>query len=81
MARGASEMSFQTSRYKRFLSSGDVLNTARTLRLIHGLLKTVLPNATTIGFKRLFSPEISLPSSTTALARFEKGNLSVALLA
>ncbi len=81
IARGASAMSFQTSRYKRFLSSGEVFNTARTLRLIQGLRKADLPIATTIGFKRLFSPEISLPSSTAALARFEKCNLSVALSA
>jgi hypothetical protein len=74
-------MSFQTSRYKRFLSSGEVFNTAKTLRLIHGLRKADLPTATITGFKRLFSPEVSLPSNRIALARFEKGNLSAALSA
>ncbi len=81
IARGESAMSFQTSRYKRFLSSGERFNTARTLRLIHGRRKADLPRATTIGFKRLLRPENNRPSETAALARFKKGNLAGALSA
>ena len=72
IARGESAISFQTSRYKRFLSSGELFNTARTLRLIQGRRNADLPMATTIGFSRLLKPENTLPSATTALARRQK---------
>ena len=71
-------MSFQTSRYKRFLSSGDVFNTARTLRLIQGLRKADLPILTTTGFNLCLRLEMSLPSETTALARCKNDDLTKA---
>ena len=64
MARGDSAMSFQTSRYKRFLSSGERFNTASTLRLIQGRRSADLPTATTKGFNRLLTPLSSRPSFT-----------------
>ena len=81
IARGESVMSFQTTRYKRVLSSGERFKTASTLRLIHGRRKADLPIATTKGFKRLLMPEKNLPSKIAALARFEKGNCTGALAA
>jgi hypothetical protein len=74
-------MSFQTSRYKRFLSSGELFKIVRTLSLIHGRRKADLPMATTKGFKRLLTPENNRPSETAALARFKKGNLAGAFSA
>jgi hypothetical protein len=74
IARGDSAMSFQTSRYKRFLSSGELFSTANTLRLIHDRRKADLPTVTTKGFKRLLTPESSLPSTMTALTRFINGS-------
>ncbi len=81
LARGESAMSFHTSRYKRFLSSGELFNTARTLRLIQGRRNADLPMETTMGFKRLLKPENNLPSETAALVRFKNVNLTVALSA
>ena len=81
IARGESAISFQTRRYKRFLISGELFNTARTLRFIHGRRKADLPMETRTGFSRLFRPEISLPSNTTALTRFKKGSFTGASLA
>ena len=81
IARGESAISFQTSRYKRFLSSGELFNTARTLRLIQGRRKADLPMATTTGFSRLLKPENNLPSMTAAVARFKKGSFTGAFLA
>lgn len=74
IARGDSAMSFHTSRYSRFFSSGERFSTASALRLIHGRRSAALPTATTKGFKRLLRPEKSLPSEIAPLARFEKGN-------
>ena len=76
IARGASEMSFQTRRYKRFFSCGERFNRARTLRLIQGRRKADFPVAIRMGFKRLLMPESSLPSDRTAFARFVKGNFA-----
>jgi hypothetical protein len=81
IARGESAISFQTSRYKRFLSSGELFNIAKTLRLIQGRRNADLPMATMMGFKRLLTPENNLPSATTALARFKNGNFTGASLA
>lgn len=67
-------MSFQTKRYKRFFKCGERFNTARTLRLIQGRRKADLPMATTMGFKRLLTPENNLPSMITAFARLKKGS-------
>jgi hypothetical protein len=79
IARGDSAMSFHTSRYNRFFKCGELFSTASTLRLIQGRRSAALPTATTKGFKRLLTLGIILPSKITALARFEKGNLIVAL--
>lgn len=81
IARGESAISFQTRRYKRFLSSGELFNTARTLRLIHGRRNADLPMATTTGFSRLLKPENNLPSATAALARFKNGSFAGVSLA
>lgn len=78
IARGANAMSFQTSRYKRFLSSGEVFNTAKTLRLTQGRRKADLPTLTTMGFNLSLRLKINLPSETTATARRKKGNLILA---
>ncbi len=66
IARGASAISFQTSRYKRFFSSGERFNTAKTLRLTQGRRNADLPIEITMGFKRRLSPENNLPSEITA---------------
>ena len=79
--RGESAISFQTSRYKRFLSSGELFSTAKTLRLIQGRRNADLPTATMVGFKRLLTPENNLPSAMAVLARFKNGSFTGASLA
>ena len=67
-------MSFHTRRYSRFFKCGELFSTASTLRLIHDRRNATLPTVTTKGFKRLLTPENSLPSATAAFARLKKGN-------